>query len=344
MHTRYRFILFIVLWVMLLTPACEKSNDGDVETIYKVVMLASGTTFDDMAFLQSCKEVLEKAHDEFNISVAYDIDTSTTNYLQRINAYVDEGHDLIIAIGFMWNDAVVEAASSYPHIDFVLVDTELSVTKDNVVSVLFDVDEAAFPLGFLSAWWADSHSTEPAIGSVGAMRIPQIRQFVEPYYSGAHYYNTKYDRLVDTMGVYASTFFDRELGKKLADSLIDEGTDVIFGVGSETGLGALLEAKERQKQAIGVDVDQYYSFPEVSETLLSSAMKRLDIAIYNVIYLFMIDDFPGGKVYYAKMENNGVSVAPFHDYEQLIADSIKLEIQHISSGIIDGSISTGWND
>ena len=242
----------------------------------------------------------------------------------------------------MWNDAVLDAATSYPDVSFILVDAELSVPSNNVISILFDVDEAAFPLGFLSAWWADSQDNDPAVGSVGAMLIPQIRQFIEPFNYGAQYYNTLYGRDVDTLRIYAGEFFNKELGKELADSLIILGADIIFGVGSETGMGALLKAKEKQKQGIGVDVDQYYSFPEVSDILLSSAMKGLDNAIYDVVQLYVTGYFVGGGVYNGKLDNDGVKMAPFHDYDQKIADSIKMEILNIRTGIINGSITTGW--
>ncbi len=128
----------------------------------------------------------------------------------------------------------------------------------------------------------------------------------------------------------------------MSDSLISLGADVIFGLGSETGNGALLKAKELGKVCIGVDVDQYYSFPEVADKLLSSAMKKLDNAIYTVVGSFVDKTFEGGTVYNGKLENEGVDFAPFHDYDDLVADSIKTKLEEIKSGIIQGEISTGW--
>jgi len=243
----------------------------------------------------------------------------------------------------MWNDAVANAATAYPNTKFIIVDTELAQTKSNVMSIVFDVDEAAFPIGFLSAWWADTQTEGDAkIGYVGAMAIPQIRQFAEPFGDGANYYNQRYNRSVSVVGDYANDFFNPEMGKHISDSLIGIGADVIFGVGSETGNGALLKAKELGKVCIGVDVDQYYSFPEVSDKLLSSAMKKLDNAIYEVVSSFVDKTFEGGTVYNGKLENHGVDFAPFHDYDDLVADSVKTELEEIRLGIIHGEISTGW--
>ncbi len=87
-------------------------------------------------------------------------------------------------------------------------------------------------------------------------------------------------------------------------------------------------------------MDQYISFPEVSDILLSCAMKGLDNAIYAVVKSYVDNTFPGGGVYTGKLANEGVGLAPYHDFVSQIPDSIKLEIEKIKTGIIDGSIST----
>ncbi len=336
------FLLTVFINLMLIS-ACNDKDEDIPNQQYKVAMLASGHTFDDLSFLQSCKDGMERAKSDFNLLVEYNIDTTSDKYQERLDHYGNQEFDMIIAIGFMWDDAVVEAAKKYSQSSFVIVDTELSEAQDNALSILFDVDEASFPLGYLSAWWADTHDTiDPKLGYVGAMYIPQIRQFIEPFNSGANRYNVQYGKSVDTIGVYANDFFNEDLGKHMADSLIGLGADVIFGVGSETGNGSLLKASELGKVGIGTDVDQYYSFPEVSDILLSSAMKGLDNAIYEVIKSFINGAFIGGSIYNGKLVNFGVGTAPYHNYESHIPDSINIEIDKIKVGIIDGSISTTW--
>lgn len=306
-------------------------------------MLAQGITFDDLAFLQSCKTGLEKAKTDFSIACEYNIDTTTNHYQERLEYYADQNFDLIIAVGFMWHDAVAVASTNYPGTNFVLVDAELSESCSNALSILFDVDEVAYPLGFLSAWWACSHdSINPAVGFVGAFEIPPIRQFTEPYLNGVKRFNQEYGKNVTRHGVYAGSFIDTGLGGQLADSLIILGADVIFGVGGQTGNGALLKAKERGKQGIGVDVDQVISFPEVSDILISSAMKSLDNAIYAVVKSFVGGSFSGGGIYTGNLDNLGVQLAPYHDFDSQIPDSVKQSIEKIKAGIINGTISTGW--
>ena len=337
---KYTITVLLVLFLLQGFFACKKDKN---EEKYRVVMLAQGYTFDDLSFLESCKNGLERAKDDFNLDVAYDIDTATNNYYDRIEKYCNQEYDLVITIGYMWVDAATDASTKYPNSNFLIVDTEIFTAHTNLASIAFEVDEAAFPLGFLAAWWADSHDTvNPSTGYVGALRIPQIRQFSEPYNNGVQYYNQKYSRNVDTVGCYAGDFFNYNLGKHLTDSLINIGADIIFGIGSETGNGALMQAKENSLVGIGVDVDQYYSYPEVSDILISSAIKGLDNAIYGVIDYSVNGLFPGAGVYRGRLANEGVGMAPFHDFDGNILDSIKTEIENIKTGIMDGSISTGW--
>lgn len=332
----------IFIFILLFIVSCNRFVDS-IHHKAKVAMLAEGITFDDMAFLQSCKAGLEQAKNDFDLECEYDIDTSTNLYFERLEYFADRNFDLIIAVGYMWNDAVIEVAQVFPEIRFILVDAELSEPQSNVVSILFDVDEAAYPLGYLSAWWAFySDAENPAVGFVGAMEIPQIMQFIIPYQNGVELYTQVYENSVAIHGIYANSFIDFELGSQMADSLISLGSSVIYGVGGLTGNGALHKAKEHDKQGVGVDVDQYFSYPEVSDILLSSAMKGLDNAIYAVIESYVTDNFNGGSIYSGNLANQGVAMAPYHDYESLIPDSVKLEIENIKAGIIEGSISTGW--
>jgi len=103
-----------------------------------------------------------------------------------------------------------------------------------------------------------------------------------------------------------------------------------------------LEAKDNNIWGVGTDVDHYYSFPEVSDFMLTTAEKRLGTAIYDVVKSTTNNSFDGGTTYHGNLENSGVGIAPYHNADPLIADSIKTKIENIKSGIVDGSISSGW--
>ena len=134
------------------------------------------------------------------------------------------------------------------------------------------------------------------------------------------------------------SFDDSTQGKETALRLIGNGCDVVFGVGGEAVNGALLAAKENSLPAVGADVDQYNTDPDVQSALITSARKNVDVAVYN--YLKTVAD---GSVQVGistgTLQNGGVGLAPFHDWDSKIPADLKAQIQKASDGIKDGSIN-----
>ena len=147
---------------------------------------------------------------------------------------------------------------------------------------------------------------------------------------------------VEALGAHAGNFDDTLQGAHLADSLIQSGADLIFACAGKTGNGALYQAKISGKQGIGVDTDQYLTIPEVGDILLTSCMKRLDISIHDEIIAISQNQFHGGTSITTNLTSNGVQLAPFHDFENQIPDSIKTVLGEIRQGIINGTVNTGW--
>jgi basic membrane protein A len=180
------------------------------------------------------------------------------------------------------------------------------------------------------------------VGWIGGMQIPPVEQFIVAYEAGVKYYNEKKGTTVQVKGVYVGDFESPDKGKIQGNSLIDEGVDVIFGVGGKTGNGGLTAAKERGKWGIGVDVDQYNTLPNEKDILITSCMKRLDNAVFNVVKSLVDGKFAGGTNYVATAANGGVGLAPYHDFDTLVPADLKAEVAAIQQGIIDGTIKTGW--
>jgi basic membrane protein A and related proteins len=163
-------------------------------------------------------------------------------------------------------------------------------------------------------------------------RLPQRR---------AHYNKIK-NKQVRTLGGYVGTFDDFGGGQKLAEELLDEGADVIFGVGSISGNGAIAAAKERGKWAIGVDTDQYNTLPDQQDILLTSCLKRMDRAVNQTVTAALDNQFWGGTRYVGNLANHGVGLAPYHDFENRSPNACKKEIVDIQRRILEGAIPTGW--
>ncbi|MGC9333397.1 MAG: BMP family lipoprotein, partial [Anaerolineae bacterium] len=147
---------------------------------------------------------------------------------------------------------------------------------------------------------------------------------------------------VQVKGVYVGDFEAPDQGKIQGQSLIDEGVDVIFGVGGKTGNGGIAAAKEAGKWGVGVDVDQYFTLPNEKDILITSCMKRLDNAVFSVTEALVNDEFPAGGIYVGTLDNGGVGLAPYHDFEGEIPAELTSEVEAIVQGIIAGEISTGW--
>ena len=173
--------------------------------------------------------------------------------------------------------------------------------------------------------------------SVSGMEIPPVVRYITGYQSGAKWFKAE----TQALNVYIPSFIDPAKGKETGQSMIGQGCDVVFGVGGNTGNGGLLAAKENNLMAIGVDVDQYNTYPEVASALLSSAQKNVDVAVYQFLKSVKDGSVKGGMLT-ANIKNGGVGLAAFHDWDSKISAELKARITEATDGLKNGTISTGY--
>jgi basic membrane protein A len=298
---------------------------------------------DDASFNENTWKGLTDAVEQYGIQAAFIESQAQADYEANITEFAEQGYDMIITVGFLLGDATANMAEQYPDIMFAIVDFAYDPAIPNVQGIVFNVDEAAFGVGYVAAAMADIlDPAGPKVGHVSGMQIPPVEQFNYGYDAGVKYYNAEYGKSVEFFGVYIPDFEAPDEGKAQGNSLIDEGADIILGVGGKTGNGGLTAAKERGKWGIGVDVDQYYTLPNEKDILVTSTVKRMDAAVLGVITGALEGSFGGGGVYVGTLENGGVAVGPFHDFEDKVPQSIKDDLAAIRRGIIAGTIDTGW--
>jgi basic membrane protein A len=320
-----------------LPEGCEQ---GDL----KVGMVSDVGGLDDASFNENTWAGLQKADEELAVCAKFIESQAQADYEKNITEFAEQGYDLIITVGFLLGDATAKMAEQYPDVKFGIVDFAYDPPIDNVVGIVFNTDEAAFPIGYLAAGWAVlKDPDDPQVGYVAGMQIPTVEIFIVAYEAGVEYYNQQKGTNVQVKGVYVGDFEAPDQGKIQGNSLIDEGVDVIFGVGGKTGNGGIAAAKERGKWGIGVDVDQYYTLPNEKDILLTSCMKRLDNAVYGVTESALTGEFAGGGVYVGTLSNGGVGLAPYHDFEDEIPAALKAEVEAILAGVEAGEIDTGWS-
>jgi len=322
------------------TPVPEKK--------YRVGMVSDVGGIDDASFNENTWKGLSDAVEAFGVEAAFLESQSQADYEPNILEFAEQGYDMIIPVGFLLADTTHKLAADYPDIQFVGIDfssTDWSTMEvsENVVGTAFNVDEASFPVGYLAAAMADQADPDgPVVAYIGGMQIPPVEQFIVAYEAGVEHYNEKYGKNVGFTGVYIGDFEAADQGKTQALSLIDEGADVIMGVGGKTGNGGIAAAKERGKLGVGVDVDQYFTLPNEKDILITSTVKRMDKVVFAIIEQTLQGTLDSGTDYIATLENGGVAVGPFHDYEDQVPDSIKADLEEIKAGIIADTMGTGW--
>jgi len=294
---------------------------------------------------------VQKAAQDFGFQAKFIESKQPTDYEKNIDQFATENYDVIITVGFLMGDATAAKAKQNPNIKFAIIDNQYFPTKGsaacpdtvkdcyddgglkNVTSLMFQEDQVGYLAGVLAGGMTKTNT----VCTVSGMEIPPVVRYVTGYQNGAKWMNPN----VKALNVYIPSFTDPAKGKETANTMIGQGCDVVFGVGGNTGNGGLLAAKEQNLMAIGVDVDQYLTYPEVKEALLSSAMKNVDVAVYNYLKDAAAGTFKPGAVT-ATLSNKGVGLAPFHDWDSKIPDTVKAKIQEATTGLINGTLTTGY--
>jgi basic membrane protein A len=336
---KWVFATLVALLALSLVVSCGGSPGEGL----KVGMVSDVGGVDDASFNQNTWDGLTRARDELKVSAQFIESQAQADYEKNITEFAEQDYDLIFTVGFLLGDATAKMAPVYPDVLFAGIDQWYDPPIPNAVAITFAVDQAAFPIGYFAAGWAALKDPgDPQVGWVGGMQIPPVEQFIVAYEAGVAYYNQQKGANVQVKGVYVGSFEATDDGKIQGQSLIDEGVDVIFGVGGKTGNGGLQAAKASGKWGIGVDVDQYYTLPNERDVLITSCQKRLDNAVFAVTEQLTKDEFPGGGIYVGTLENGGVGLAPYHDFEDEVPSDLTKEVEAIIEGIKKGEISTGW--
>jgi basic membrane protein A len=288
----------------------------------------------DNAFNWSSYQGLLRAESELGVVGTVYTSTTSADYETNLNQCAMDGNDLCISVGFLTSDAIMNAAQTYSNTKFAIVDEIFEYYPSNLRGMSFASNEVGYLAGTLAGLMTESD----VIGDIGGMEIPQVTGFTEGYQRGAECINPQ----VTTIISYTNDFGNPELGAIIAQGMISEGADVIFAAAGQTTSGAIITAAQSSVWAIGVDTDYYETvfndgLVEGAEYLLSSAMKKLDNAVFLTISDVVNANFTSGtKLYDLTMD--GVGLAPFHESEPSVPQSVKNTLDRVRQDIIDGKI------
>lgn len=334
------FLIYLLALLAVLASGCKKAENISSS---KVGLIVGSSGVDDKTFNQAVWEGLQKASHETDITIDFKTSETIDGYPAIIEQFVTDGYHMIIAPGFDKTQAIYDAAINDPECSFLFIDGKTEEIPDNLLCVKFDSDQASFMAGFIAAFWADfKDSYNPLAGYIGGPEFEDIIQIKTGFVDGIAYYNSFYGKDVDVAGYHLTNFTDTINAVVNAESLVANGADIMFAFAGYAGNYALRVAAANKIQVIGVDSDEYISFPEIGEWIITSSIKNLDKVTFDQVISFTKGEFNGGQVYRAGLIDDGVGLAPFHEYDNLIPDTIKSELESIRYGLINGTITTGW--
>jgi len=283
---------------------------------------------DDKSFNSAAYLGATKAEKDLKIELKF-VEATDTNAIENLHrAFARKNFDLVIGIGFAQTEAVKKVAAQYPKVKFALVDGEL--IAPNVRSLLFEDHEGSFLVGAA----ATLKSKSGKIGFIGGMDIPLIRRFQMGYEAGAKQINPKAEVITNYIGVTGEAWNNPAKAKELALAQISQGADVVFVAAGASGSGVFDAVEEKKKLAIGVDSNQNWMKPGF---ILTSMMKRVDIAVYNTIQDAQSGKFTSGVVRYG-LKDKGVDYSLDSHNEKLLTPDLTKKLEDLKAQISEGKI------
>jgi len=298
------------------------TDGGDKKVDLKVGMVTDAGTIDDKSFNEGTWKGIEKAQKDLKVETSYLKPSGTTEaeYMKEIGNLYDTGYKFIVTPGYKFETAIFNAQDKYKDAKFVIIDGNPHngdynpVVKENTIAIFFAEEQS----GFLAGIAAAVELKEGQFGFIGGMQIPAVQKFNWGFQQAIKYANenlgTKIELKAENV-IYQGSFDNVAAGQQLAATMYDKGVKAIFTAAGGVGVGAISEAKQRAangKEAwiIGVDVDQYSEgiYEGNKSIILTSAVKKIDTATFDMIKDELDGKFQGGKTLIFDVTNNGVGI------------------------------------
>ncbi len=342
---RTRFIVKILLFCLglFLISSCGARTEAQKQCQIKVGIVFDIGGKNDRSFNAAAWEGVKKAQRELPICL-YDVEPGNPTSIEpAMRAFAEKNFDLIIGVGFAQGPIMQKVATDYPNIKFAIVDGVIfeadgKTPKKNVASLVFREHEGSFLVGMIAA----AKSKSGVLGFVGGMDIPLIHRFETGFEEGAKSVNPNIRVIDNYVGVTDTAWNNPGKGKELALSQISQGADVIFTAAGNSGLGAFDAVEQLGKNpdgeaknfVIGVDSNQNGQRPGY---VLTSMVKRVDVAVYDAVKEVLSGKFEGGFHVFG-LDKDGVAYAMDGNNEALIPEDVRQRVEQSRAKIISGEI------
>lgn len=311
------------------TPSATATSTAGARLQIGIVLDVGGV--DDKSFNESAYRGLKRAERELGVTGVYYQPSQPADRKTGLRQYASKGYDLVVGVGFIFTDEIIELARDFPTVKFACVDMSERPAAElppNLVALTFREEQGSFLAGALAASLAKSGK----VGFIGGMNVPLIHKFEAGYVAGAKAVRPDVQVLVNYAGETPKAFQDPETGKNRAFEQYKAGADVIYHAAGKTGLGVFQAAKELDKQAIGVDSDQRAEAPG---HVLTSMVKAVDVAVFDTIAAVKAGTFKPG-VRSLGLAEQGVSLAYDPSAPGAITPEAWARVEALRQEIVDG--------
>jgi basic membrane protein A len=331
------------------TSAAASATAGASGASFLGCMVTDTGGINDKSFNASAWQGMqEAAAANPKITVKYLQSTSQSDYVPNINTFLGEKCGIIVTVGFLMAQATQTAAQKNPGQHFAIVDNAYNPPIKNVDALLFDTVQD----GFLGGYLAAGMSKTGKVATFGGMELPTVTIYMDGFWDGVQYYNSKHGTHVQVLGwneqtqkgSFTGDFTNQTKGQTVTQTFISEGADIIFPVAGNVGLGAAKAVQDADSAGghvamLWVDTDGCISAAQYCKYFISSVTKGIQTAVKNAVLSAQAGTFKGGN-YIGTLANGGVALAPFHDYAGQVPASLQAELKAIQAGIENGSIKT----
>lgn len=300
--------------------------------------------FDDRSFNQLGAEGLRAAAEGLGVEAIEVESSSPSDYAPNLDSVIAQGCDMVVAVGFSLAEATGAAAAANPDVNFAIIDDN-SIEADNVQPIVYDTAQAAFLAGYVAA----SYSESGTIATWGGIQIPPVTIFMDGFVQGAEYYNEQNGTDVEVLGwnveaqsgSFTGGFAAGVEAKSMAETFIGQGADVLMPVGGPIFLSAIEAIRDAGDDSgiamIGVDADLYETSADNGDLFLTSVLKGMATGVQTVVEEAAAGEFTN-EPFVGTLENDGVGIAPFHDFEGSVDPELQGQLDEIRAAIIAGDL------
>jgi basic membrane protein A len=355
--------LAVLALLALVAAGCGKKPSeqgagagGQANSNFLACQVTDTGGIDHRSFNATAWKGMQDAKSSLGVQVKFLESTTQNDFAPNLRTFVQQKCGLIVTVGFLLGDATATAAQDNPDQQFAIVDYDFSTEAgdaadefDNVRELTFSTDQAAFLAGYVAAATTETGT----VGTYGGINIPTVTIFMNGFAAGIDYYNEQNDGDVELAGwdadeqdgLFTGDFEDQGKGRDTTQQLIDEGADIIMPVAGPVGQGSIeaIRAGGGDQKLIWVDTDGCVSVPDDCDLFLTSVKKNMDVAVHDTVTAAAEGNFEGGA-YVGTLENDGVGIAPFNEFEDQIPQELKDTLDDLRQQIIDGDIDTNPAD